>query len=110
LGNLLNICVFWDIRAKYCLVLNYTLFYTMNRQQILTLLEQNGKRPSTLARSLGVTRGLMTQAIDGKGSREARLKIARVLSMPPSAIWGDIVSRQQIVVDNDAYYHPEFYN
>jgi hypothetical protein len=81
----------------------------MKREQILTLLSAVGKRPSTLAQSLGVGRSLMTQALDGKGSREARLKIARTLSIPPSGLWGDVVSREQIVVDNDAYFNPEFY-
>lgn len=80
----------------------------MTRQEILALLHGMNKRPSTIANSLGVSRALITQAMEGQGSREARLKIARVLSMPPSAIW-DNVPREQIVVDNDMYFNPELY-
>jgi hypothetical protein len=80
----------------------------MTSEEILQLLASVDKRPSTLARALNVSRGLMSHAINGGGSREARLKIARTIGKPPSLIWHN-VSRQQIIVDDDAYYHPEFY-
>lgn len=80
----------------------------MTKQQILEQLYSRNKRPSTLARALGVSRSLMTQALLGHGSQRARLKIAHTICKPPSLIWVD-VSRSQMVLDDDLFYHPEFY-
>lgn len=81
----------------------------MTRSEVLYLLYAINKRPSTLARIWGVSRGLVGNSMAGFGSRSVRVKIARLLAMPPSAIWGDVSSREQIVVDNDMYFNPEFY-
>jgi len=83
--------------------------FTMTSEEILQLLESVDKRPSTLARALNVSRALMSQAVNGGGSREARLKIAKTIGKPPSLIWQN-APRHQVIVDDDAYYHPEFYN
>ena len=80
----------------------------MTRKEILQLLYSSGKRPSTLARVLGVSRPAVTQALDGKGSRRIRLKIASTLKLTPSLIWDD-APRSQKILDDDEFYNPHYY-
>jgi hypothetical protein len=80
----------------------------MNHLEVLSALRAKGKLPSTIANTLKVSQPLITQAAMGKGSRVARLKIAFILEKSPSLIWADM-PREQLLVDDDIYYHPHLY-
>jgi len=81
----------------------------MNRETILTLLHGLGVRPSTIAYILKVDRSVITRAMQGRGTRRARVKIAQKIGLPPSVLWGDVASRSQNLIDNDVYFYPKIY-
>jgi len=80
----------------------------MTKAQILELLYSVHKRPSTIAHSLDVSRSVVSQALNGKGSQRVRLKIAKTINKPPSMIWVN-APRSQSVLDDDIFYHMELY-
>lgn len=74
----------------------------MANETVLYLLKQRKISPASLALAFGVHRSLAFHSVNGRGSREIRVAIARLLGELPSTLW-DSNPLDVKVLDN--YYY-----
>jgi hypothetical protein len=74
----------------------------MRKSIALTLLNARGHTGGTLALKFKVSRSLVYQSINGRGSRKIRVAIAIILGKMPSFIWSS--SPVVITVLDDYFY------
>lgn len=72
----------------------YSVYYTTLRiieamSSIIQQLENNGYTVIEFAKKHNVTRGAVYQSINGLGSRELRVKIAKTINKSPAELWGE---------------------
>ncbi len=75
---------------------------TVKKSIIELLRAKSGVSIAKFAKNNHVTRQSIYDAIDGRGARRIRIKIAQTVNIPPSMIWSDNHKTTKLV--DDVYY------
>ncbi len=73
---------------------------SLNKNSITKFLrEKTGKKNNEIIKEFGISKAEFHKAIAGAGSRNTRLKIAKLAGFPPSMIWAENDEEKKLIDD-----------